>query len=187
MDRHFVQLAKQIAWIAAGTGWTFVMTYIIMFLINLVPGLHFRASEEAEVVGMDEVEHDEYVADYAWFHRDLEGNYSPEHTTQDPSSSFLNEKQADVMMGAGGAPLTHVQTAAAVVTTPDKSHNSLTPIASHQLYKTASRHSERSSRGQHDPTTMLARGRGEGGIHRDEDEGELAASIHRQASRRSNM
>lgn len=24
-----------------------------MFVINLVPGLHFRASEEAEVVGMD--------------------------------------------------------------------------------------------------------------------------------------
>lgn len=51
------------------------MTYIIMFLINLVPGLHFRATEEAEIVGMDEVELGEYVADYAFFDRDLEGQY----------------------------------------------------------------------------------------------------------------
>lgn len=51
------------------------MTYLIMFLINLVPGLKFRASEEAEIVGMDEVELGEYVADYAFVDRDLEGAY----------------------------------------------------------------------------------------------------------------
>ena len=45
-----------------------------MFLINLIPGCHFRASEEAEIVGMDEVELGEYVADYAYHDRDLEGN-----------------------------------------------------------------------------------------------------------------
>lgn len=55
MDRHWVQLGKQVAWIAVGISWTFVVTYAIMFVINLVPGLHFRATEEAEVVGMDEV------------------------------------------------------------------------------------------------------------------------------------
>ena len=27
-----------------------------MFLINLIPGCHFRATEEAEIVGMDEAE-----------------------------------------------------------------------------------------------------------------------------------
>jgi Amt family ammonium transporter len=46
-------LGKQVAWICVGIAWTFVVTYAIMFVINLVPGLHFRASEEAEVVGMD--------------------------------------------------------------------------------------------------------------------------------------
>jgi Amt family ammonium transporter len=55
LDRHFIQLAKQLAWVCVGVGWTFVVTYAIMFVINLVPGLHFRASDEAEVVGMDEV------------------------------------------------------------------------------------------------------------------------------------
>lgn len=33
--------------------WTFVVTYAIMFFINLIPGCHFRATEEAEIVGMD--------------------------------------------------------------------------------------------------------------------------------------
>jgi hypothetical protein len=45
-----------------------------MFVINLIPGCHFRATEEAEIVGMDEVELGEYVADYAYHDRDLEGN-----------------------------------------------------------------------------------------------------------------
>lgn len=76
LDRNFAQLGKQVAWIAVGTAWTFVVTYIIMFLINLVPGLHFRADDEAQVVGMDEVEHDEFVADYAWFHRDIEDSWN---------------------------------------------------------------------------------------------------------------
>lgn len=69
-------MGKQVAWAAVGIAWTFVITYAIMFLINLVPGLHFRATEEAEIVGMDEVELGEYVADYAFFDRDLEGQVS---------------------------------------------------------------------------------------------------------------
>lgn len=73
MDGHWVQIGKQIAWAAVGFGWTFVVTIAIMFVINLIPGCKFRASEEAEIVGMDEVEHDEYIADYAFFRRDLEG------------------------------------------------------------------------------------------------------------------
>jgi ammonia channel protein AmtB len=52
-DGNWVQLGKQTAWICVGVAWTFIVTYAIMFVINLVPGLHFRASEEAEVVGMD--------------------------------------------------------------------------------------------------------------------------------------
>jgi Amt family ammonium transporter len=77
LDRNWIQLGKQVAWIAVGSAWTFVMTYLIMFLINFIPGCHFRATEEAEIVGMDEVELGEYVVDYAYHERDLEGNYEP--------------------------------------------------------------------------------------------------------------
>jgi ammonia channel protein AmtB len=52
-DRNWIQLPKQIAWIVASLAWTFGVTYAIMFVINLIPGCHFRATEEAEIVGMD--------------------------------------------------------------------------------------------------------------------------------------
>ena len=77
LDHHYVQLAKQLAWVAVCFAWTFGVTYAIMFVINFIPGCSFRSTEEAEIVGMDEVELGEYVADYAYHERDLEGNYEP--------------------------------------------------------------------------------------------------------------
>lgn len=77
LDHNYVQLGKQVAWAAVGFTWTFVVTLAIMFVINLIPGCKFRASEEAEIVGMDEVEQDEYIADYAYFRRDAEANWPP--------------------------------------------------------------------------------------------------------------
>jgi hypothetical protein len=49
--------------------------FLTIQVINAIPGLHFRANEEAEIVGMDEIEHDEYVADYAWLERDVEAMF----------------------------------------------------------------------------------------------------------------
>lgn len=93
MDQNWKQMYKQIAvsitalcnillltlqWIAVSTAWIFTVTYAIMFVINLIPGCHFRSTEEAEIVGMDDVELGEYVVDYAYHERDLEGNYEPD-------------------------------------------------------------------------------------------------------------
>lgn len=77
LNGNWVQLGKQVAWAAVGFSWTFVVTLLIMFFINLIPGCKFRASEEAEIVGMDEVEHDEYIADYAYFRRDPDAMFGP--------------------------------------------------------------------------------------------------------------
>ena len=74
---YMSRLVSDRQWIAVGTAWTFVVTYAIMFVINFIPGCHFRSTEEAEIVGMDEIELGEYVADYAYHERDLEGNYEP--------------------------------------------------------------------------------------------------------------
>lgn len=52
-DRNWIQLPKQIAWIVASLAWVFAVTYAIMFVINLIPGCHFRSTEESEIVGMD--------------------------------------------------------------------------------------------------------------------------------------
>lgn len=78
----------------------FSVTYAIMFVINLIPGCHFRSSEEAEIVGIDEVELGEYVADYAYHNRDLEGHgpFPPRHYY--PSAAALNEAEKHGHPGA---------------------------------------------------------------------------------------
>ncbi|EIM21371.1 ammonium transporter [Wallemia mellicola CBS 633.66] len=75
IDRNFVQLGKQVAWIAVGTAWVFVVTYAIMFVINLIPGLRFRVDEEGEIMGLDEREHGEFTADYVEMRRHAEDYY----------------------------------------------------------------------------------------------------------------
>jgi hypothetical protein len=67
-------------------------------VINIIPGCRFRASQDAELVGMDVswfwvncgclvLMLGEYVADYAYHERDLEGNYEPESRSDSPNSN----------------------------------------------------------------------------------------------------
>lgn len=58
---HWIQLCYQLADSVSGFAYSFGGTCIILFLINLVPGLGLRASEEAEVIGMDDAEIGEFA------------------------------------------------------------------------------------------------------------------------------
>lgn len=83
LDGHFIQLPKQIAWCAVCVAWTGGITYAIMFILDHIPGIGpFRATEEAEIIGVDEEQCGEFAYDFAYFNRDLEGNYDPEHGKQ---------------------------------------------------------------------------------------------------------
>jgi hypothetical protein len=108
---------------------------------------------QADSVYSVQVEHDEFVADYAWFQRDLEGN-SPERTTHDPIA-FTSEKTPNV--GADAQ-------VKSVVTTesPDGSTTTVKGYSTDPAQPRTSHH--------HDvnPAEMHARGRGEGGIHNDD-------------------
>ena len=53
INRHFVQLGYQLADSCAGFGWSFVVTFILLFAIDHIPGCHLRCSEKDEVVGTD--------------------------------------------------------------------------------------------------------------------------------------
>ena len=54
IDHNWKQLYIQIAYIAATCAYTFVMTALIAKAIDLIPGCRLRASDVAEVLGMDE-------------------------------------------------------------------------------------------------------------------------------------
>jgi Amt family ammonium transporter len=71
INHNWKQLYIQIAYVVACTAYTFVVSAIIAKLIDLVPGLHLRASEEAELLGMDDDQLGEFAYDYVEVRRDF--------------------------------------------------------------------------------------------------------------------
>jgi Amt family ammonium transporter len=70
LNHNWKQLYIQIAYIVACTAYAFVMSAIIAFVIDKIPGLHLRASEEAELLGMDDDQLGEFAYDYVEVRRD---------------------------------------------------------------------------------------------------------------------
>jgi Amt family ammonium transporter len=50
---HWVQIPYQLAGLGATIGWTFVVTYILCFVVDKIPGLKLRVDEDQELKGMD--------------------------------------------------------------------------------------------------------------------------------------
>lgn len=69
-NHNWKQLYIQIAYIVACTAYAFTMALIIAYAINFIPGLHLRASEEAELLGMDDDQLGEFAYDYVEVRRD---------------------------------------------------------------------------------------------------------------------
>lgn len=73
LNGHYIQLGYQLADCTAGFAYSFGGTCIILFIMNLIPGLSLRASEEAEVMGIDDAEIGEFAYDYVELTRDIVG------------------------------------------------------------------------------------------------------------------
>ena len=81
----------------AGFSYSFAGSCLILFVINLIPGLHLRASEQDEIMGMDDAEVGEFAYDYVEVSRDVVNGVEEEQEnadTPDGSASGLREKQA---------------------------------------------------------------------------------------------
>ncbi|CDK27107.1 unnamed protein product [Kuraishia capsulata CBS 1993] len=61
---HWKQMGYQFAAWTSTTIWSFVATYAICFIVDHIPGLKLRASEEAEMLGMDAYEMAEMADEY---------------------------------------------------------------------------------------------------------------------------
>lgn len=61
LKHNYIQLGYQLADSVTGFAYSFGGTCIILFLMNLIPGLSLRASEQAEVLGMDDAEIGEFA------------------------------------------------------------------------------------------------------------------------------
>ncbi|KAF2664712.1 ammonium transporter [Microthyrium microscopicum] len=84
IKHNWKQLYMQFAYICAACVYAFVVSAILAFAINLIPGLHLRASEEAELLGMDDDQLGEFAYDYVEVRRDYLA-WTP--ATADPASN----------------------------------------------------------------------------------------------------
>ncbi|GAA5858232.1 hypothetical protein JCM8547_005701 [Rhodosporidiobolus lusitaniae] len=74
LDGYYPQVGKQLAYVFAVWGWTFVVSYILMTLINFIPGCKFRVDEEGEIIGVDEVELGEWAYDFVAIRREVDSS-----------------------------------------------------------------------------------------------------------------
>ena len=70
LSHNWAAMYKQIAYVVACTAYTFVVSALIAYAIDWIPGLHLRASEEAELLGMDDDQLGEFAYDYVEVRRD---------------------------------------------------------------------------------------------------------------------
>lgn len=67
VSHNWIQAGYQMADLTAGFAYTFVMTTIICWFLHFIPGLRLRASEEAEIIGIDDAYLGEFAYDYGKF------------------------------------------------------------------------------------------------------------------------
>lgn len=71
LDHHWVQLGYQLADSFSGGAWSFCFTCLILFVMNLIPGLRLRTTEEGEILGVDDAEIGEFAYDYVELTREV--------------------------------------------------------------------------------------------------------------------
>ncbi|KAF3906058.1 hypothetical protein ABW21_db0207247 [Orbilia brochopaga] len=79
VDHNWARLGKQIAYVLACLSYAFVVSAAIAKIIDLIPGLHLRASDHAELMGMDDDQLGEFAYDYVEVRRDYLA-WTPNHT-----------------------------------------------------------------------------------------------------------
>ena len=78
-NRNFRQLGLQLAGATTCAVWSFVVSCILLFIINKIPGLHIRESEEDELRGLDH----KYLHDVDWDDHYTNGWTTPYPQTND--------------------------------------------------------------------------------------------------------
>ncbi|CAF2766470.1 unnamed protein product [Rotaria sp. Silwood2] len=71
LDGCWMQVIYQLVFASAGFAWSFVITLIILLVMNNIPGLSLRTTVTGEIEGIDYDQFNEYTHDYIELQRDL--------------------------------------------------------------------------------------------------------------------
>lgn len=93
IDRNWKQLYIQLVYIVVTAVYSGVMTAILCFVINKIPGLHLRIDYNAEERGVDEDQIGEFAYDYVEVRRDFMdwGNPTPLDAQSETASTHATE------------------------------------------------------------------------------------------------
>jgi ammonium transporter, Amt family len=73
LNHHYIQLAYQLADSVSGFAYSFGGTCIILFVMNLIPGLSLRSTEEDEILGIDDAEIGEFAVSLTYYYPTILG------------------------------------------------------------------------------------------------------------------
>ena len=99
-SHHWVQLGYQTAYICATCSYSFVVTAIILYLMNIIPGLQLRVNRDAERDGIDEAELGEFAFDFVEVRRDFDSWNAPDPNLIEGRVREELEKQQEELANA---------------------------------------------------------------------------------------
>ncbi|TRX93248.1 hypothetical protein FHL15_005827 [Xylaria flabelliformis] len=99
INHNYIQLAYQIADSVAGFSYSFVLTCVILFLLNLIPGLSLRVAPEEEDIGIDDIQLGEFAYDYVELQRHtsdiITAHSNSDHDRASSSKGSVPEKSPE--------------------------------------------------------------------------------------------
>lgn len=91
IEGHWIQVGYQLAASCAAFAWSFGLSCIILFLMNLIPGMSLRVTSDDEDVGIDDAQLGEFAYDYVEIKRHFsDSGVSP--SASNSSASSTHEK-----------------------------------------------------------------------------------------------
>ena len=100
LNRHWVQLGLQLAYIFVTSAYSFTVTSLILCIMNIIPGLRLRVSLDAEREGIDEAELGEFAFDFVEVRRDFDSWNSPDTNLIEGRMREELEKQQEIAKGS---------------------------------------------------------------------------------------
>ncbi|KAL1862164.1 ammonium transporter Amt1 [Paecilomyces lecythidis] len=92
LNHNYIQLGYQLADSVSGFAYSFVLSCVILLILNFIPGLSLRASEDDEIMGIDDAEIGEFAYDYVEITRDvITGVEGSDHMSKNSSSDIVQE------------------------------------------------------------------------------------------------
>ncbi|KAI8975768.1 ammonium transporter AmtB-like domain-containing protein [Mycotypha africana] len=102
LDGNWIQMPIQLAGIAVVSSWSFVVTYLILLIINKIPHLYLRLADEDEIVGTDWAEMGERAYGYiAWDGRSIHNSSSDNSYGINNSNSQMSNHNSDTGLEKG--------------------------------------------------------------------------------------